>query len=65
MSKPKVNRRNFLIALGLGSAGAVAAAVAGQEPQPAQPQAANTVQPTSKGYRDSAHVRKYYQTTRV
>ena len=64
MNKPKVDRRNFLIALGLGGAGAVAGAVAGQHPQPAQ-SAANTAQPGSKGYRVSAHIRKYYRTTRV
>ena len=64
MSKSKVDRRNFLIALGLGGAGAVAGAVAGQHPQPAQP-AANTAQPGSKGYRVSVHIRKYYRTTRV
>ncbi|HEV8260228.1 MAG TPA: twin-arginine translocation signal domain-containing protein [Burkholderiales bacterium] len=64
MNKPKVDRRNFLIALGLGGAGAVAGAVAGQHPQPAQP-AANSAQPGSKGYRVSAHIRKYYRTTRV
>jgi len=64
MNKPKADRRNFLIALGLGGAGAVAGAVAGQHPQPAQP-AANTAQPGSKGYRVSAHIRKYYRTTRV
>lgn len=60
MSKSKVDRRNFLIALGLGGAGAVA----GQHPQPAQP-AANTAQPGSKAYRVSAHIRNYYRTTRV
>jgi len=41
MSKPKVDRRNFLIALGLGGAGAVAGTVVGEQPQPAQ-SAANT-----------------------
>lgn len=64
MSKPKVDRRNFLITLGLGGAGAVAGAVAGNQPQPAQP-AANTAQPRSTAYRVSAHIRKYYRTTRV
>ena len=56
MSKPKVDRRNFLIALGLGGAGAVAGVVAGEQRQPAQP-AANTAQPGSKAYRVSAHIR--------
>jgi hypothetical protein len=64
MSKPKVDRRNFLIALGLGGAGAVAGALVGEQPQPAQP-AANTAQPGPKAYRVSAHIRKYYRTTRV
>lgn len=64
MSKPKVDRRNFLIALGLGGAGAVAGAVAGEQPQPAQP-AANNTQPGSTVYRVSPHIRKYYRTTRV
>ena len=60
MSKPKVDRRNFLIALGLGGAGAVA----GEQRQHAQP-AANTAQPGTKAYRVSAHIRNYYRTTRV
>ena len=64
MSKPKVDRRNFLIALGLGGASAVAGSVAGDPPRPAQP-AANTAQPESKAYRVTAHIRKYYRTTRV
>jgi hypothetical protein len=64
MSKPKVDRRNFLIVLGLGGAGAVAGAVAREQPQSAQP-AANKAQPGSKVYRVSAHIRKYYRTTRV
>ncbi|MGH8768381.1 MAG: twin-arginine translocation signal domain-containing protein [Burkholderiales bacterium] len=64
MSKPKVDRRNFLIALGLGGAGAVAGTVTGELPQTAQP-AANAAQLWSKAYRVSAHIRKYYRTTRV
>ncbi|MGQ0578962.1 MAG: hypothetical protein ACT4PQ_08670 [Betaproteobacteria bacterium] len=64
MSKPKVDRRNFLIALGLGGAGAVASTVAGEQPQTARP-AANAAQPGPKGYRVSAHIRNYYRTTRV
>ncbi len=64
MSKPKVDRRNFLITLGLGGAGAAAGMVAGEQPQPEQP-AANTAQPGPKAYRVSAHIRKYYRTARV
>ena len=57
-------RRNFLLAAGLGSAGVAAAIVT------AGKRAANTTadlpavdQPTR--YRASAHVLKYYQTTKV
>jgi len=64
MKKRIVDRRNFLIALGLGSAGAVAGAVAGDQTRPAQP-AEITAQPRSKSYRVSAHIRNYYRTTRV
>jgi len=64
MSKPKVDRRNFLIALGLGGAGAVAGALTAEQPPTAQP-AANARRPGSKTYRVSAHIRKYYRTTRV
>ena len=64
MSKPKVDRRDFLIALGLGGAGVVAGTVAGEQPQTAQP-AVNAAQPGAKAYRVSAHIRKYYRTTRV
>jgi hypothetical protein len=64
MSKPKVNRRNFLIAVGLGSAGAVAAAMAAKEPHAGKPED-SAAQPDSRGYRVSAHIRKYYHTTRT
>jgi len=63
-TKP-TNRRNFLLAAGLGSAGAVAAVVS----------ARGTVKPSATGeaapdreetkYRASAHILKYYKTTEV
>jgi len=57
------NRRNFLLAAGLGSAGVAAAVVtagkrvkvAATEPAAAEP----------SGYRASPHILKYYQTTKV
>lgn len=64
MNKPKVDRRNFLIAFGLGGAGAMAAAMAAKHNGLAQPtESAAPARPG--GYRVSAHIRKYYQTTRV
>ena len=58
------NRRKFLLAAGLGSAGVAAAVVAngrkagaqgGTEPQAQQP----------TGYHVSEHILKYYKTTKV
>ena len=58
------NRRNFLIAAGLGGAGAAAAVVtAAQKAKPASGEAA-TVDKAS-GYRVTAHIEKYYKTTKV
>lgn len=59
------NRRNFLLAAGLGSAGAVAAVVtAGAQ---VKPSGAGEALPDPKDtkYRASAHVLKYYKTTEV
>lgn len=58
------NRRNFLLAAGLGSAGVAAAVVtAGNKAKDAGAQPSAVDKPT--GYRASAHVLKYYQTTKV
>lgn len=58
------NRRNFLLAASLGSAGAVAAVVtqAGKEAAPSDAGEAK-VQPS--GYHASEHILKYYKTTEV
>jgi hypothetical protein len=62
-TKPN-NRRDFLLAAGLGGAGAVAAVVAARGvPQAAAKGEPAVVQPT--GYRASAHILKYYKTTEV
>jgi len=58
------NRRNFLLAAGLGSAGiAAAVATAGKRTT----DAAGVLPAVDKaaGYRASAHILKYYQTTKV
>jgi len=62
-TKP-ANRRNFLLAAGLGSAG-VAAAVVTAGSKARQPGAQPDAVDTATGYRASAHVLKYYQTTKV
>lgn len=58
------NRRNFLLAAGLGSAGVAAAVVtAGNKARQAGAEPPAADEPT--GYRATAHVLKYYQTTKV
>lgn len=65
MKTTKTNRRKFLKAAGLGSAGAVAAVVAGKQ---VAGTAGNTVadaSPQASGYRVTPHIEKYYKTTKV
>ena len=63
MSKSRVSRRNFLTAMGVGTAAAAAAVVSktGNEAKPAL--AADKEQ--GKGYQVTEHVRNYYRTAKV
>lgn len=56
------NRRKFLMAAGLGSAG-VAAAVVANGRKPVKAAEAEAAQPT--GYHVSEHILKYYETAKV
>jgi len=58
----KLSRRNFLIAVGAGSAATVAA-VAGRVVSGPEPATKGTGR--GKGYEETAHVRNYYRTTQV
>ena len=60
----KLSRRNFLVAVGAGSAATVAA-VAGRVVSQSEPAAKNTDKRRGKGYEETAHVRNYYRTTQV
>lgn len=62
-TKPKLSRRNFLLAVGAG--GAATAAVIAQKvvPQAAAPEQEATAE--RKGYQLTEHVRNYYRTTLV
>ncbi len=62
--KGKLNRRNFLLALGAGGAATVAAVVAKNPPQPGSSAEGRTKRST-KGYTASEHVNNYYRTTKV
>jgi hypothetical protein len=59
-----LSRRNFLIAVGAGSA-ATAAAVAGKVASKPEPSRSSTDKRSGAGYEETAHVRNYYRTTKV
>lgn len=61
-AKPN-SRRNFLLAAGLGTAGAAAAVATATRGVKGSKGAATD--DTASGYRDSEHIRKYYKTTQV
>jgi hypothetical protein len=57
------NRRKFLLAAGLGTAGAVAVATTVRKPQAVADAGAQPEQPS--GYHATEHILKYYKTTEV
>jgi uncharacterized protein (DUF2236 family) len=61
-TKRITNRRNFLLAAGLGGAGAAVAVATGVR-KPEKRVEAEAAKPT--GYHASEHVLKYYKTTEV
>lgn len=66
MEKTTHKRRNFLLALGLGAAGAVSAVLMRKRPEiVAQPEKTAAEPAPLKGYHVSEHVKRYYRTTRV
>jgi len=64
MDKTKRSRRNFLVAVGAGSAATVAVVAAKTVGQPVAA-VASKADPKSTGYQVTEHVRKYYRTTLV
>ncbi len=58
------NRRNFLLAAGLGSAGAAALVVAGGKKAVSAGKIA-AAEAAPSGYHVSEHIQKYYKTTKV
>ena len=62
-SKPKLGRRNFLLAVGAGGAATAAAIVAKSGATPETESA--EVQRGSRGYKVSEHIRNYYRTAKV
>jgi hypothetical protein len=58
----RLSRRNFILAVGAGSAATAAALVA---KTPATKPAAENSKRASQGYQDSEHVNNYYRTAKV
>ncbi len=64
-TKTRLSRRNFLLAVGVSGA-ATAAAIASKAVNPAATKAVTGGdERRGKGYQDTAHVRSYYNTTKV
>ena len=59
----KMSRRKFLAAAGVG--GAAAAVIAAKSGGLAEPEGKQAAAPQGKGYQLTAHVRRYYETTKV
>lgn len=64
MDKGKRSRRNFLVAVGAGSAATVAA-VAAKTVAPVTAEASKSAAEKSSGYKVTEHIRNYYRTTLV
>jgi len=65
MSGKNVNRRKFMMTLGLGGAAVAAVALSGKQ-EPAREKGVTAGEKgASKGYQVTEHVRDYYRTCRV
>ena len=64
MDKTKRSRRNFLVAVGAGSAATVAV-VAAKAVAPVAGEASKSAGAKPTGYQVTEHIRKYYRTTLV
>lgn len=63
--KPESKRRSFLLGTTAGSAAAVAAAIAGGKVKQAAEAVQSVLPETQTGYRETDHIRQYYDTTRI
>jgi nitrous oxide reductase len=62
-TKSRLSRRSFLLAAGVGGVATVAAAAGRSTEQPKA--VASNDKRSGKGYEETAHVRSYYNTTKV
>lgn len=61
----RFSRRNFLLTLGAGSAATAAAVIAKTAPEPQAAASSTAAKNATRGYRETAHVSRYYRSTRV
>ena len=62
----RLNRRNFLLTLGAGSAATAAAVVAAAKAGPGISRTADqATRSVTRGYRETAHIARYYRTAKV
>jgi shikimate 5-dehydrogenase len=61
----RLSRRHFLLAVGAGGAATAAAVVAGKSGKAVSVPAQGNDKRRGKGYEETAHVRSYYNTTKV
>ena len=59
----RMNRRKFLAAAGVGGAAAAVVVVSGKDVSPKEEKSQASAQ--GRGYQVTAHVRRYYETTKV
>ena len=62
-SKTRLSRRNFILAVGAGTAASAAAIVSRKETAPASKTASE--EHSKKGYQLTAHVQNYYRTAKI
>lgn len=65
MSGKTVNRRQFMMTLGVGGAAAAAAALTGKQESAQAKGVTAGEKGASKGYQATEHVRDYYRTCQV
>ncbi len=64
-SQPRPQRRNFLLALGAGGAGAAIVAARALSGGSVATDGAQVTAPEGKGYAVTDHVRRYYRTAKI
>ena len=65
MKDSKLNRRQFLVAAGAGSAAAATTLIASKQAAPTAEVVAVAPVQEVKGYHMSEHIAKYYKTTEI